>query len=304
MSPSPFHKTQKVPGTFWNSKRYQGPSAFRNQRGQIIVLIALSITALLLMTGVALDGGRLYYYWTGLSRAVDAACSAAARNGTVAEIPGIATDVGQFNMAQQGVNFGTISINGRLTAGGNRYRSVQVDGTLTGIRSMIMQLAGQNSSGVAAQANCQACIPDAPGALPVPTVAGFYQGGLACQDICNDNTGACCAFYHTWNPFTGAANCLCGLNPAVAANTDNCNPNSGASVGVNPGDPYPGLFDPANGSFPSAWIARSDEDNLQEACGISCRVNGLQFGNLWCNEGCAGRNDKVCCKCWCANTAC
>lgn len=277
----------------------------RNQRGQIIILVALTITALLLLTGVAVDGGRLYFYWTGLSRAVDAACAAVVRNGDAAGIPALADRVARFNMQQQGVNIGNLTINGFLTAGGNRYRRVQVNGTLTGIPSMLMQLAGQNASDVAAQATCQACIPDpVPFNIPVP---GFLDGGIACQAICNEGTGACCNFFHTWNPFSGTSSCLCGVNSLVASKTNDCQLDGGAPVPVivAPGDPnpYPEGLDPA---APAVWIVRRDEDLLHDACIRSCGTAGFAYGNLWCNEGCTGRDDTVCCKCHCSpdNSVC
>src|SRR5579884_413968 len=51
----------------------------RNERGVVMVYMAVILTALLLFSGLALDGGRAYVVKAQLSKAVDGAALGAAR---------------------------------------------------------------------------------------------------------------------------------------------------------------------------------------------------------------------------------
>jgi uncharacterized membrane protein len=59
--------------------RKQG-SDTSGQRGFILVYVAAALACLLLFTGVAVDGGRVYVVKAQLTKAVDGAAVAAARN--------------------------------------------------------------------------------------------------------------------------------------------------------------------------------------------------------------------------------
>jgi hypothetical protein len=271
----------------------------KNQRGQNFILLALVMISILMVIGVGMDGGRLYFYWTGLTRALDAGCVAAIRKAKDlgdGDIKGIVTQVATYNMQQQGADVSKLTVNTTVARRPeyNRLIKLQVTGTLQEIASAILHMIpGQEESTIAAQSRCPTCY-DLPENFTVSP--GLYQGGLDCQLACNDGvyqipgTTTCCPYQHGYIFGDPTSTCACAYSAALDVLTDHCDPNANGPQAINADDP--GISGPV-------WIDRPDQDNLGNACVAECVDRGFEAGYLACNEGCRLDTGTICCKCHC-----
>lgn len=284
------------------------------ERGQFLVLLALIAVILLLLVGLSIDAGRLYLQWSGLTRALDAACASAIRQAPGledAEIQNIVSEVAGYNMQKQGANLANLAVNTVVSHNPNLASLIKlrITGTLSNYPTVLMKLIpGQNFSNIQAQSTCPICY-DNPQCFSVPGPS-YYEGGLECQQACNDGafvlpgtTESCCPFLHSWQPGNLTSNCICASSVNMAALTDSCNPGDpqGNPVILNPMS-IALTFTPQGISQASqtVWLARPLENDLMNACVMGCVNQGFETGNLWCNEGCGDADDTACCKCHCS----
>ena len=115
----------------------------RNERGGILVFVAVGMVTTLVMAGLAIDVGRGYLLKAHLSRAADAAALSAARSlrSGQAEARQKAIAVAGANGVVDGVNTASIT----LTFGNNEFDEETVSVTATqATPTLLMKLIGQN----------------------------------------------------------------------------------------------------------------------------------------------------------------
>ncbi len=106
---------------------------WENERGQVVVLLALSMTVVLLCLALAVDAGFAYVTKAKLSKAVDAACLTAMRNLAQGQAAATTLATNSFN-----ANYGTSnldasppSISVSFTTDGNGQTLVSINATAT-----------------------------------------------------------------------------------------------------------------------------------------------------------------------------
>jgi Flp pilus assembly protein TadG len=115
-----------------------------NERGQVVVLLALSMTVVLLCTALAVDAGFAYIAKAKLSKAVDAACLTAMRNLPQGQSTArtLATESFNVNYATSSIDARPPSINVAFTTDGNGQTLVNITGTAT-VRTFFLGILPQ-----------------------------------------------------------------------------------------------------------------------------------------------------------------
>ncbi len=105
----------------------------KNERGQVVVLLALSMTVVLLGMALAVDVGFAYITKAKLSKAVDAACLTAMRNLPQGQATAQTLAIGSFNAnyGSSGLDASPPSINVAFTTDGNGQTLVNITATAT-----------------------------------------------------------------------------------------------------------------------------------------------------------------------------
>jgi Flp pilus assembly protein TadG len=112
-----------------------------NERGQIVVLLAVSLTLMLLFMALAIDVGFAYVTKAKLSKAVDAACLTAMRNLAQGQTTAKNLAINSFNgnYHQSGLDSNPPSVTVSFSTDGSGNTLVNVSATAT-IRTFFMRI--------------------------------------------------------------------------------------------------------------------------------------------------------------------
>src|SRR6185503_973824 len=160
--------TREVNSMFGNGKTERLGRRTRNERGQVLVVFALALIAIVAMTGLVLDGGSTFVQRRDQQNVADAAAMAAAYAFAMTSDTGTAATTAQYTAAQNGYTDGVGGVSVTVTnAAGNpgwfftAYVSKPHANNFTG-------LLGMPSWGVTATATSIAGRPNAAiGPLPI-----------------------------------------------------------------------------------------------------------------------------------------
>lgn len=116
----------------------------KNERGQVVVLLALSMTVVLLVMALAVDVGFAYITKAKLSKAVDAACLTAMRNLPQGQATAQTLAISSFNAnyGSSGLDASPPSINVAFTTDGNGQTLVNITATAT-VRTFFLGILPQ-----------------------------------------------------------------------------------------------------------------------------------------------------------------
>ncbi len=116
----------------------------KNERGQVVVLLALSMTVVLLCLALAVDVGFAYVTKAKLSKAVDAACLTAMRNLAQGQATAstLATNAFNANYGTSSLDASPPSISVGFTTDGNGQTLVNINATAT-VRTFFLGILPQ-----------------------------------------------------------------------------------------------------------------------------------------------------------------
>jgi len=238
-----------------HSSRSPAPKSHESQRGVIVVLVAVLLTVLVGMVGLALDAGALYATKQRAQSAADAAAQAGAMdmfNRSSGTAISTAYAYGEMNGFAQGeINVST-SLNcsdqpwctGHVILSGNDHPNL-IEVTISRkVNTTFLRVLGTAATTVTAVADAAIVLSPAPVPIVVthPTLAGaFSLGGNTIVQVCGGSARSIQVNSSSSGALSVGGGGTVDLHKAGPADDGNCNTGTGADFAALGGPSYTGF---------------------------------------------------------------